>query len=941
MKTLTLSHLWVWRLVAHPQFNIRLWLLLLSFSLHGIATGQTFVNLTATGANNGTSWSDAYTDLKMALDSTTSGEIWVASGIYYPSDSNKFASFTLQPGVQVYGGFNGQESTLSQRDISANPTILSGDIGQDDLKVVADTTTDIVGENSIHVVVIPGGADSTTILDGCTIVAGSATESSSFNSQRGAGLACFPNALPTRFQIRNCRFQANVATIDGGGLGVLGDQNVNIAYTIENCTFLNNVAGWGGGLFSRAENGSQHKPLITRSTFIGNVAETLGGGIETEVFTSEDSTVLSYCYFEGNYAARGGGTHFLLFTRCYGKITVDSCNFVQNTSGGFAGGLNIATVTPSGLQPLEVTVSRSVFEENEAVRGGGLIILSEGSASPSPNQLTDVELIDCEFRKNVAKTTETGQRGFAGGFRAQTLVGKMDLDMRDCLFSENEADVSGAFEFISENRGTGTLVMEECQFLDNVAEEVSAAAVVSLANSNADTATAISFIRDCVFEGNAVALPTEGGGALGLISLYNATLQANVSRSSFLHNTSEGVELPGGAMTITGNKGVIDVEIDSSQFIGNASMKGGAIGLLRYRDTENTVDVSLEIQHSLFEHNDAQEGGALYALQEDAASFHIEFRNDTLIQNTSQNQGGGIYASNKGQAELNVNMLHSRMIQDSSVQGGAIYVKNESTGSTKLETESSLFLGNYAAWQGGAAYVQATNSTVHSTLRNATLYGNQSNNSGGGIFYDQSGTGQGQNFLFNSLFAYNTALQDSDIALNNGAIVNPFATLTQDSSTNLSVIVGDPGFIDPLGPDGQIGTGDEDLHLNWNSPAINAGFNSFVTTSLDLDGNMRIQRDTVDIGAYESSFATSIEVAPFPTFQVFPNPATDILFVKGLKQGEWQIDVKDVHGRLLFQQAVRSSGEEKTIDVSPFTPGIYLITCSSQNQQFTIKFLKK
>ena len=940
MKNLTLSHKWAWRLITHSQFNASLWLLLLSFSLHGVATGQTFVNLTATGANDGTSWSDAYTDLKMALDSTTSGEIWVASGIYYPSDSNKFASFTLQPGVQVYGGFNGQENTLAQRDISANPTILSGDIGQDDLKAVADTTTDIVGENSIHVVVIPGGADSTTILDGCTIVAGSATDSSSFNSQRGGGFACFPNALPTRFQVRNCRFQANVANIDGGGLGVLGGSNVSIAYTIENCTFLNNVAGWGGGLFSRANGGSQHKPLITRSTFIGNVAETFGGGVETEIYTSEDSTVLSYCYFEGNHAGSGGGgTNFVLLSGCYGKITVDSCNFAQNTSGEFAGGLNIATVTPSGLQPLEVMVSRSVFEENEAVRrGGGLIILSEGSASASPNQLTDVKLIDCEFRKNVAKATETGQRGFAGGFRAHTLGGKMDLDMRGCLFSENEADLSGAFEFVSENRATGILVMEECEFSDNVAEEFSAAVIVSVSN---DTATSISSIHDCHFEGNTIALPTKGGGALGLVSLNNVSLQANVSQTSFLNNTSEGVELPGGAMTITGNKGVIDVQIDSSQFIGNASMKGGAIGLLRYQDTENTADVSLEIQHSLFEQNDAQEGGALYALQEDAASFHIEFSNDTLIKNTSQNQGGGVYASNKGQAELNVNILYSRMIQDSSLQGGAIYVKNESTGSTKLETESSLFLGNYATLQGGAAYVQATTGSVHSTLRNATLYGNQSNNSGGGIFYDQSGTGQGQNFLFNSLFAYNTALQDSDIALNNGAIVNPFATLTQDSSTNLSVIVGDPGFIDPLGPDGQIGTGDEDLHLNWNSPAINAGFNSFVTTSLDLDGNMRIQRDTVDIGAYESAFVTSVKVAPFPTFQVFPNPTADMLFVKGLKQGDWRIDVKDVHGRLLYQQAVRSSGEEKAIDVSPFSPGMYLITCSSQNQQFTIKFLKK
>ena len=45
----------------------------------------TYVNLNATGANNGTSWTDAYTDLHSATYNTTSGEIWVAKGTYIPS----------------------------------------------------------------------------------------------------------------------------------------------------------------------------------------------------------------------------------------------------------------------------------------------------------------------------------------------------------------------------------------------------------------------------------------------------------------------------------------------------------------------------------------------------------------------------------------------------------------------------------------------------------------------------------------------------------------------------------------------------------------------------------------------------------------------------------------------------------------------------------------
>ncbi len=90
-----------------------------------------YVDDTATGYNNGTSWANAYTDLQAAIARAEKGcgsQIWIAKGTYNPGH-DVTASFTIPAGVSVYGGFAGTETELNQRDIKANPTILTGDTG--------------------------------------------------------------------------------------------------------------------------------------------------------------------------------------------------------------------------------------------------------------------------------------------------------------------------------------------------------------------------------------------------------------------------------------------------------------------------------------------------------------------------------------------------------------------------------------------------------------------------------------------------------------------------------------------------------------------------------------------------------------------------------------------------------------------------------------------
>ncbi len=132
-----------------------------------------YVDINATeGGNNGSSWGNAYTDLQSALAvAGASDQIWVAEGTYLPTNGSNLpedvedpreVSFNINNGVQVYGGFAGGETSLAQRDIRANPTILSGNIGENGQ-----------ADNSYHVVDITGSTAS-TIIDGFTVTGGQA-----------------------------------------------------------------------------------------------------------------------------------------------------------------------------------------------------------------------------------------------------------------------------------------------------------------------------------------------------------------------------------------------------------------------------------------------------------------------------------------------------------------------------------------------------------------------------------------------------------------------------------------------------------------------------------------------------------------------------------------------------------------------------------------------
>ena len=325
-------------------------------------TNIIYVNQAATGENDGTSWDNAYTNLQDAIaNSRPNDEVWVAAGVYRPTtDGDREISFQPTEFVQFYGGFAGNETERSQRDVEANQTTLSGNIGD-----LGDPT-----DNSYHVVDITG-TSATTVLDGFVIRGGYADDFGNFVDREpdfGGGIYSAESGNAT---LNNLTILDNYAVENGGGIYLSDSSNPEISNTL----ITNNEATLrGGGL-----NSIESSPSLTEVTFQGNIAGDDGGGISND----SGNPVLNRVIFDGNTAGDAGGglinfdsdssqtTNSLFVSNqsqrggaVYNQDSNDTINnstFVNNQSD-FGGGVFASDFSSSGEE--STTINNSIFVNN-------------------------------------------------------------------------------------------------------------------------------------------------------------------------------------------------------------------------------------------------------------------------------------------------------------------------------------------------------------------------------------------------------------------------------------------------------------------------------------------------------------------------------------------------------------------------------------------------
>lgn len=277
-----------------------------------------YIKANASGSNNGTSWTNAYSDLQTALTAAGPGdELWIAAGTYKPHASDPNVSFVMKDNIGIYGGFAGNESTLSARNFNTHKVILSGDIDSND-----DMSGDYLVNYSGNTRELIGFAGRSYTLDGVTL--------------QGASNTAMSMGTQGNPIVRNVIFRYNFSASFGAAI-YLATGNA----TLENLVFEHNLssgtttgAGRGGAILITSAGNLK----LTNAIFYKNRAEGtrgFGGAIDVGEFGSQ-ATLTNVAFAQNSASARGGAIDI------YDDVTLRNVTMAGNTAPLGGGVFNFA-----------------------------------------------------------------------------------------------------------------------------------------------------------------------------------------------------------------------------------------------------------------------------------------------------------------------------------------------------------------------------------------------------------------------------------------------------------------------------------------------------------------------------------------------------------------------------------------------------------------------
>lgn len=803
-----------------------------------------------TGPSAGTSWSAAFSDLMCALAVAGAGDkIWVAAGTYLPDEGtgDRSRSFLVPAGVTLLGGFDGTEVVKSERDPGVNVTVLSGDLAGDDGTPAGQGDHD----NSFHVVSI-FGARREVVVDGFTITGGHADTGDA--ARDGGGVLVIDSVA----HLRSCRIIENCA---GKGLGTLApDEVMLVGYDTGSGAVHRIDPGTGSTmalvsttLGASVLGGTSHPTpgvfFATTGSQLVRVSAVTGGHAVIGTYSGGFTTVtdLGYDHYRNILYGTDGLSLFVVDTETATTASPLGMPGPLACLSGSSTGIWVIRTTPELLHwssgpdyPMSLPTTPLIVDFCDlGPSGGGLLGFGDGALHQIslgggivPLALTSLQLTA------LARVSIGCQREdpLVGGSGAGVAADQSSLELTQCTIADNTAGRGrhySSYPLLVEGSGGhgGGVSVKDCRLT------VHGSTVTGNESGS-------PFLGPPVYYYNSETV--SGGHGAGL---YLFRSQASIASSTISSNT-------------TGFGG--------SEVIYPAGGSGGGIASLQSFVT---------VQQSLFQGNRTNEGGGPYtgagASGNGAGLFardsYVHARHSTWLGNQTaiggdgdgagaSGSGGGIYFSG---TVLHVDSCqfvgnHAANAQEGFLadglggSGGGVFAYAQEVvlvNSTFLENRAGQASNNPLTYHGGdggtggAAWIDAPSTLV----KNCTVVGNSAGLAQqsyyvvhpfyvGGLGFPHAIPAEVSNTICYDNWSAGDLGLDDQVA---GSFSISYCCVEHWTGGSGSISTA-PQFVDPLGPDGQLGTGDEDFRLLPTSPCIDAGNNDLLpldASDLDDDGN--------------------------------------------------------------------------------------------------------
>ena len=793
-----------------------------------------YVDKDATGTNNGENWTNAYIKLEDALFYANNEpniiEIWVAKGTYKPA--NETTPFLIERNYTVYGGFNGTETSISQRNYDANPTVLSGDLNNSNTANAGDAETivhfDNINNAEINGFTIENGyADNSTTLLGRTgagiyndgnnkikncIIKNNNAFGNGTNDGVGGGIISFSGNL----EVINTLLHNNNASANGGAISSEGG-NMNI----YNATIMDNTASKGGGI--HFYNGS----VDVKNCILGNNTGT-NSNINNDGGAGSGSA--SYCLFDTTFSVNvsNDGNNI---TNTNPNLTVDFKPTIL--SKAINTGNNAINTEPIDLannsriinNQIDLGAYESTLPDlnnytrlyvnknttgNNAGESWNNALNSFQTALDVADLFSNIKEIwvakgtyyptayprncsGCSSNKDYSFHLVDGVSYYGGFNGTETSLNERDFNANPTILSGNQQNKHVILSVNDNN-----ILMDGFQVKDGYAFEYVSSSNVN--NSNSVEGSNIDF-----FSGAGVHINNSTIVFKNMVVRNNRIISLGNLPDNYVYGFGAGFFFKNSQIimdnvTINNNE-ILGLPIENYYDTVSAYYKGVAIA---------SLNTNLVVSNS--------------SIFQNQCSFFNKFN---LYLNTSVSMTSGLYiylgsisltnclfTDNNVYTDLNNNIITNAIsiLNNSFNKFTNVTIFNNSSGNTGISD--------------ALIYLTAYNSSPTLEINNSVIY----NNSVIKTFNIISG-----NLTGNAAYTQQDPAQFGSPAGFTHLLSNPFL----DSSN-------------AKGTDGVYGTQDDGLFPALGSVLIGTGNNSLNNLDQDLTGNARIYGSTIDIGAYES-----------------------------------------------------------------------------------------